>query len=146
MTMAQRAAPTFLSLCIQHSSLALVYYDYTLTFAREVKYIWQKKIKLMTLLYVFCRCSAVANVIYTVAITSSLDTLRVTYRISSVISLLCRTSVMMVWGARTYAVFGGNKFILLIFGSAGTFVTILATLFMLFLFPLSVMKSSVQSL
>ncbi|TFK35542.1 hypothetical protein BDQ12DRAFT_668417 [Crucibulum laeve] len=130
--MAQRAAPTFVSLCIQHSSLALVYYDYTLTFASEVKYVWQRKIKFMTILYVFCRYSLVANVIYAVAITSPLDKLRyyenyaeeeiaVMQHIGSP-----RCSVSYV-ESRTYAVFGGSKLVLLIFGLAGTLVTVLAT-------------------
>ncbi|KAJ6483129.1 hypothetical protein C8R45DRAFT_830356, partial [Mycena sanguinolenta] len=51
---------------------ALVYYDYTLTFPREVQYIWKQKFRLSTALYIGCRYAMVANVLYLLAITNKL--------------------------------------------------------------------------
>ena len=56
---------------------ALLYYDYSLTWTREVKYFWRRKFTLSTALYIACRYALVANVIYTLAISNRLKTLRV---------------------------------------------------------------------
>ncbi|TFK33129.1 hypothetical protein BDQ12DRAFT_572132, partial [Crucibulum laeve] len=63
----------FIQLCIQYSSIALIYYDYALTFGKEVKYIWRGKFKASTVLYVFCRYAMVANIIYLLAIINRLE-------------------------------------------------------------------------
>lgn len=57
--------------------IALLYYDYSLTWTREVKYFWRKKFTLSTALYIMCRYSLVANVIYLLAISNKLKALRV---------------------------------------------------------------------
>src|SRR6188768_3208769 len=56
---------------------ALLYYDYSLTWTREVKYIWGRKFTISTALYIACRYALVANVIYTLAISDKLHSLRV---------------------------------------------------------------------
>jgi len=56
---------------------ALLYYDYSLTWTREVKYFWRKKFTFSTALYIACRYALVANVIYILAISDKLKTLRV---------------------------------------------------------------------
>ena len=55
---------------------ALLYYDYTLTFADEKKLIWGRKLGLTTLLYVLCRYALVANVIYLLAISHKIEEVR----------------------------------------------------------------------
>ncbi|KIJ34971.1 hypothetical protein M422DRAFT_181524, partial [Sphaerobolus stellatus SS14] len=67
----------FVQFGLQYSSLALLYYDYFLTFGQEVRYIWKRKVGVTTLMYICCRYSLVANVIYTLAITNKLHSLRV---------------------------------------------------------------------
>ncbi|TFK34968.1 hypothetical protein BDQ12DRAFT_612556 [Crucibulum laeve] len=62
----------FVQFCIQYASLAVLYYDYLLTFPMEVKYMWQSRWRISTLLYVFCRYGLVANVIYLLTITDKL--------------------------------------------------------------------------
>jgi len=56
---------------------ALLYYDYSLTWTREVKYFWRKKFTISTALYIACRYALVANVLYILAISDKLKTLRV---------------------------------------------------------------------
>ncbi|KAF8993131.1 hypothetical protein BDQ17DRAFT_160132 [Cyathus striatus] len=67
----------FIQFCLQYSSLALLYYDYFLTLGREIKYIWLGKIRLSTLLYVFCRYAMVANVIFALVLAKKLPSMRV---------------------------------------------------------------------
>ncbi|KAJ7800716.1 hypothetical protein B0H13DRAFT_1932536 [Mycena leptocephala] len=66
------ATTHFLRFRLQYSSLALLYYDYALTFPREVKYIWKQKFRLSTALYIGCRYALVANVLYLLAISNKL--------------------------------------------------------------------------
>lgn len=44
--------------------IALLYYDYILTFGMEVEYIWRQRFRFSTVLYICCRYALVANVIY----------------------------------------------------------------------------------
>ena len=87
----------FLRFCIQYSTIgglpnifdlksslapfslpiALLWYDYALTWTREVQYFWTKRFTLSTLLYALCRYGMVANVLYTLAIADKLPTMRV---------------------------------------------------------------------
>ncbi|KAF8991231.1 hypothetical protein BDQ17DRAFT_1255132, partial [Cyathus striatus] len=67
----------FVHFCIQYSSITLLYYDYFLTFSKEVRYIWKVKFRPPTTLYVFCRYAMVANVIYVLAISGKIYTMRV---------------------------------------------------------------------
>ncbi|KAF7349767.1 hypothetical protein MSAN_01703900 [Mycena sanguinolenta] len=66
------ATTHFLRFRLQYSSLALLYYDYVLTFPSEVKYIWKQKFRLSTALYIVCRYALVANVLYLLAIANKL--------------------------------------------------------------------------
>ncbi|KAL1702024.1 hypothetical protein EV121DRAFT_187671, partial [Schizophyllum commune] len=59
----------FIQFCVQWSSIAVLYYDYALTFSREVQYIWRRKFGLTTILYVCCRYALAANVLYLLAIS-----------------------------------------------------------------------------
>ncbi|KAG9225220.1 hypothetical protein CCMSSC00406_0007051 [Pleurotus cornucopiae] len=70
--MASKAATHYLQFDIQWSSLALLFYDYALTFPLEVKYIWGSKGRVSTVLYIFCRYALVANVLYLLAIANRL--------------------------------------------------------------------------
>ncbi|RDB27172.1 hypothetical protein Hypma_004584 [Hypsizygus marmoreus] len=130
----------FLQFCIQWSSIALLYYDYVLTFGMEAAYIWGQKFRFSTVLYVCCRYGLVANVIYLLTISNKI-TLSVPpspkllskknhrcnagYRISGALSVLGRTAIIVVWGARTYAVFGKSRLVLAFFGTIGLMIVIL---------------------
>ncbi|KAJ8095157.1 hypothetical protein PM082_010379 [Marasmius tenuissimus] len=62
----------FLQNCISWASLALLYYDYALTFSKEVRYIWGKRICLSNVAYVGCRYALVANVLFLLAKSNKL--------------------------------------------------------------------------
>ncbi|KAF9003906.1 hypothetical protein BDQ17DRAFT_1355104 [Cyathus striatus] len=119
----------FIELCIQYSSLTLVYYDYILTLPSEIKNIWFSPFRLTTALYFFCRYSLIANVVYALAVNGrfplSCDT---AYKVSSALSVLGRAAIVVVWGMRTYAVFSGSRVIVVIFGPLGLSVVILAAM------------------
>ncbi|RDB15606.1 hypothetical protein Hypma_004051 [Hypsizygus marmoreus] len=124
--MASRAASThFVQFCIQWSSIALLYYDYVLTFGMEVKYIWGQKFRISTALYVCCRYALVANVIYLLTIANKITIKYVGFIISGTLSVFGRGAIVMVWGARTYAVFGRSRLVLAFFGTIGLIVIVL---------------------
>ncbi|KAL1718312.1 hypothetical protein EV715DRAFT_201295 [Schizophyllum commune] len=66
----------FIQFCIQWSSIALLYYDYSLTLADERKLIWSQTLGVTTVLYVLCRYALVANVLYLLAISHLIDEVR----------------------------------------------------------------------
>ncbi|KAJ7575395.1 hypothetical protein C8J56DRAFT_1007731 [Mycena floridula] len=108
---------SFLQFRIQYSSLALLYYDYALTFPSEVKHMWRGKRSLSTILYVFCRYALVANLLYLLAIANKLcDTW---YKIIGALSVLGRAAIITTFTLRTYVIFGQNTFILLYLGAVG---------------------------
>ena len=74
-------SPTTTLLYYRPSSVlaALLWYDYALTWPREVQYFWTKRFTLSTLLYVLCRYGMVANILYTLAIADKLPTMRVRF-------------------------------------------------------------------
>ncbi|GLB39446.1 hypothetical protein LshimejAT787_0606080 [Lyophyllum shimeji] len=131
----------FLQFCIQWSSIALLYYDYALTFRMEVEYIWRQKFRFSSVLYVWCRYGLVANIIYLLTIANKITlsvclSLRALmtftivrcdagYRISGAFSVLGRAAVVIVWGARTYAVFARSRLVLTFFGTIGLMIIIL---------------------
>ncbi|EJD05288.1 uncharacterized protein FOMMEDRAFT_145799 [Fomitiporia mediterranea MF3/22] len=118
--MASKIAAHFLQFRIQYSSIAFLYYDYALTFPAEVKYVWGKKFRFSTLLYVFCRYALVANVIFVLAQTGKLGkSCDAWYKFDGVISVLGRAAVIAALTGRTYAVYGCNKYILALLGSLG---------------------------
>ncbi|KAM6488953.1 hypothetical protein JOM56_015589, partial [Amanita muscaria] len=106
----------------------MLYYDYTLTFLDEVKYIWGSKLSLSTFLYIGCRYALVANVVYILAYLniihdrvsfSASSSCDIGYKICGVLSIIGRASVLSVWGLRTYALYSGSKVILVWFVSLG---------------------------
>lgn len=60
-------------------NIALLWYDYGLTFPEEVRYMWRsKEWKVSTFLYIFCRYALPANLLYLLAIANKLGS-RVRY-------------------------------------------------------------------
>jgi len=104
---------------LQFASIALLYYDYALTWTREVKYFWFRKPTLSTVLYICCRYAMAANVIYVLAVSGLIDNCEVAYRLCSSLGMLGRVGILTVWGARTYAVFNRNRGILAFVVSLG---------------------------
>ncbi|KAJ7103967.1 hypothetical protein B0H15DRAFT_766269, partial [Mycena belliarum] len=117
----------FLQFRLQYSSLALLYYDYALTFPKEVRYIWKERIRLSTLLYIGCRYALIANVLYLLAIAHKLgSTVRrlipqcdVWYKIVGALSVLGRAAVIAVFTMRTYAVFSKSTVVLVYMSLVG---------------------------
>lgn len=54
----------FIQFCIQYSSIALLYFDYSLTLADEVEWIWRRPFRWNTILFIFTRYALAANVLY----------------------------------------------------------------------------------
>ncbi|KAJ7741821.1 hypothetical protein B0H16DRAFT_1028056 [Mycena metata] len=112
------AATHFLQFRLQYSSIALVYYDFALTFPKEVMYIWREKFRLSTALYIGCRYALIANVLYLLAIAKTLGSgvrLRVQdCRCPQHLGACCVTFTM-----RTYVVWAENKWILGYMGFIG---------------------------
>jgi len=105
----------FIQFCFQYSTIALLYYDYFLTFPMEVKYIWQSTSRgwFLIFLYFCCRYALVANVLYLLAVTSNLNlSCSNGYIICAALSVLGRIAIIVVWTIRTYIVFGKNRLIL----------------------------------
>ena len=57
--------------------VALLWYDYALTWTREVQYFWTKRFTLSTALYILCRYGMVTSVLSTLALVDKLSKLRV---------------------------------------------------------------------
>ncbi|VDB87095.1 unnamed protein product [Peniophora sp. CBMAI 1063] len=129
MPSAAEAETHFLQFAIQWASIALLYYDYALTFQEEVKFIWRgKKLSLLFVLYILCRYALLANVLYLLAIagkfggSSSCDA---AYKIIGVVSVLGRAAVIFTFLARVYVVCARNKLILGGLGSIAVTVVVL---------------------
>ncbi|KAJ3801737.1 hypothetical protein GGU11DRAFT_768104 [Lentinula aff. detonsa] len=113
------------------ASLAVLYYDYSLTFNEEVEYIWGLKFTSSTLLYILCRYAMVANLLYLLAHldkiglrwvssdvahitkpkldTASCDTW---YKIIAVLGVLGRAAVIVTFTLRTYVVWAQSRIVL----------------------------------
>jgi hypothetical protein len=52
---------------------ALLYYDYSLTFPAEVKYIWSRRFTISTILYICCRYALLANLLYLFAVSNVIN-------------------------------------------------------------------------
>ncbi|KAJ7479399.1 hypothetical protein B0H11DRAFT_1725631, partial [Mycena galericulata] len=105
-------------------SLALLYYDFALTFPKEVKYMWGQRFRLSTALYIGCRYALVANVLYMLAIANKLGSTVLCrcdswYKVVGALSIIGRAAVIAVFNLRTYAVFGKNKWVLTYMGVVG---------------------------
>ncbi|KAJ7438772.1 hypothetical protein B0H11DRAFT_2356679 [Mycena galericulata] len=117
------ASTHFLQFRLQYSSLALLYYDFALTFPKEVKYMWGQRFRLSTALYIGCRYALVANVLYMLAIANKLGSTHPQcdswYKVVGALSIIGRAAVIAVFTMRTYAVFGKNKWVLTYMGVVG---------------------------
>ncbi|KAF8879164.1 hypothetical protein BD779DRAFT_1676556 [Infundibulicybe gibba] len=100
----------FLQFCIQWASIALLYYDFLLTFPMECKYIWGARFRLSTALYICCRYALVANVVYLLTISGRLE-----QGVSGALSVLGRAAIIIVWSGRTYAVFAKSRVVMVYF-------------------------------
>ncbi|TFK48137.1 hypothetical protein OE88DRAFT_1664511 [Heliocybe sulcata] len=110
----------FLQFRIQYSSIALLYYDYTLTLPKEVKYIWSSKFGLSNVLYVCCRYALLANVLYVIAMShASGSSCNTWYKVVSAISVLGRAAVIAVFTLRAYVVFSRSRLVLVYLGLLG---------------------------
>ncbi|KAL1659103.1 hypothetical protein GGF50DRAFT_107992 [Schizophyllum commune] len=108
----------FIQFCVQWSSIAVLYYDYALTFSREVQYIWRRKFGLTTILYVCCRYALAANVLYLLAISGHIhEGCDSTYMSLSALGVVGRGAVLITWSARTWAVWERSPYILAFLGS-----------------------------
>lgn len=117
----------FVKFCVQYSTITLLYFDYAITFPREVRLVWRSRFRFSTLLYICCRYALVANVLYLLIIVNTLEPTQchVVAKLISSLSVLGRTSVIVTFTARTWAVWGSSKLILLFLGSIGTACIIL---------------------
>jgi hypothetical protein len=108
-----------LQLYIQFSSLALIYYDYALTFADEKELIWQSRLSHVTILYVWCRYAMVANFVFLFGYlgTGGISCDR-GYLISGILSILGLCGILGIWGLRMQALCN-NKKVLVWFASLG---------------------------
>jgi len=59
--------------------VALLWYDYALTWTREVRYFWKRPFTLSTAMYILCRYGMVSNVLYALALAQKLPTMRVSF-------------------------------------------------------------------
>ncbi|KAF9077970.1 hypothetical protein BDP27DRAFT_1441303 [Rhodocollybia butyracea] len=129
--MVSKAATHYLEFDIQWASIALIWYDYALTFPMEVQYLWTSKIRLSTFLYVLCRYALLANILYLLAISGELtENCNTWYQFIGALSVLGRAAVictpilllheqsgvpksaLVVFISRTWAVWGKNRLIL----------------------------------
>ncbi|KZV74548.1 hypothetical protein PENSPDRAFT_540446, partial [Peniophora sp. CONT] len=106
----------FLRFAIQWASIALLYYDYALTFPREVKYVWKgSKRSLLVFLYICCRYALLANVLYLLAIANKFggpETCDIAYKIIGAVSVLGRAAIIFTFLVRVYVMCDRNVFIL----------------------------------
>lgn len=72
----------------------MLYWDYALTFPLEVKYIWQAKLKVSSVLYFFCRYGLVANVVYLATLGGKVFSCDTGYIITATFSILGRFGVV----------------------------------------------------
>jgi len=114
------ATQHFLQFRIQYASIALIYWDYALTLRDEIEYMWSSKgwLKLSKLVYVLCRYSLLANVLYMLAVSGKLGSNCDTwYKGLGVISVLGRAAILTAFTMRAYAVWSQNKLVLVGLGS-----------------------------
>ncbi|TRM56064.1 hypothetical protein BD626DRAFT_520968 [Schizophyllum amplum] len=113
---AEKQYQHFVQYCLQWSSITLLYYDFSLTFASERKLIWERKFGVTTLLFVLCPYALVANVVYLLAISHKIVDCDSAYQSISALSVLGRTAVLSTWATRTWAVWGRNIYIITFLG------------------------------
>jgi len=115
---------TFLQFCMSYSSIALLYYDYFLTFPAEVKYIWSRRFTISTILYICCRYALLANLLYLFAESKVISNCNGWYTVVGYISIAGRAAILIIFTARTWAVCGKSRIVL--FGLGALAVTCIA--------------------
>ncbi|KAE9404974.1 hypothetical protein BT96DRAFT_955426 [Gymnopus androsaceus JB14] len=92
------AHSSFIKFRMQYCSIAVLYYDYALTFPDEVRYIWRRKslTQISTLLYILCRYAIPGNLLYLLANTGSLGGgCNTWYRFVAALSVMGRASIIV---------------------------------------------------
>ncbi|KAL4255636.1 DUF6533 domain-containing protein [Pleurotus pulmonarius] len=117
--MASKAATHYLQFDIQWSSLALLFFDYALTFPAEVKYIWGSKLRLSTFLYIFCRYAGTSDSVLAYPIAQIQSHCDAWYKIIGALSVFGRAAVIVTFTGRTYAIYARNTYILIYLGLIG---------------------------
>jgi len=86
----------FVKNSIQYATIALLFYDYSLTWTREVKFVWRRKFSLSTALYLACRYTMITNVIYSLATKEKLSILSCDdgYKVCSSLAILVRGAIL----------------------------------------------------
>ncbi|KAF5343159.1 hypothetical protein D9757_014198 [Collybiopsis confluens] len=112
-SMSNETSTRFLQFSIQWASMALLWYDYALTFPMEVRYIWSTKFRLSTFLYILCRYALFANGLYLLDIAGQLrgdcDTW---YQFIGALSVLGRAAIIFIFVGRTWAIWAKNRLLL----------------------------------
>lgn len=91
-----------------------------LTLPLEVKYMWRKRFRASTLLYIFCRYALMANVVYLLALAGKLSQgCDHWYRVIAALSVLGRASVIITFTMRTWAVWGRSLWVIALMGTLG---------------------------
>ncbi|KIK61934.1 hypothetical protein GYMLUDRAFT_42363 [Collybiopsis luxurians FD-317 M1] len=110
---------------ITWASIALLYYDWFLTFRREVQYVWGARLSISTLFYIFCRYALLANVLYLLEIANLLGsrtsaTCDDWRKFMSALSVFGRAAIVATLIGRAYAVCSRNRLILAYLMALGT--------------------------
>ncbi|KIK61933.1 hypothetical protein GYMLUDRAFT_42360 [Collybiopsis luxurians FD-317 M1] len=111
------ASTHYLQYDISWATIALLYYDWALTFPSEVQYVWGAKFSLSTLFYIFCRYALLDNVLYLAAVSNLLaPSTSVTCdnwkKFVSALSVGGRAAIVATLIGRAYAVSSRNRLIL----------------------------------
>ncbi|KAJ3967645.1 hypothetical protein EV361DRAFT_929529 [Lentinula raphanica] len=107
----------YLQYDVTWASIALLYYDWALTFPDEVEYIWKAGITFPTILYVFCRYALLANVMYLLEISNLLgSSFSITCdnwaKFVAALSVFGRAAIIVTLIGRTYAVCSQSRWVL----------------------------------
>jgi len=102
--------------------IAVLVYDYALLIGEEVELMWSTKFRLSTLLYFIIRYPVIARLLFYVFHTDGEYQCTQILRFGDALSVLSNAAANIVLVARTYAISGKNKPILVITGFLGTSV------------------------
>ncbi|KAF8572827.1 hypothetical protein K439DRAFT_1569145 [Ramaria rubella] len=105
------------------TALALLAYDTLLTFPSEVRFIWHKKFRLGTILYLLAHYSALLQFLLTVYLDFATFPSLQTY---SALELLPEIGAQGLLFARAYAISGHNKLVFVVLALLGTTAIVLS--------------------
>ncbi|KAJ8585027.1 hypothetical protein M405DRAFT_853799 [Rhizopogon salebrosus TDB-379] len=102
---------------MSYSSIALLYYDYFLTFPAEVKYIWSRRFTISTILYICCRYALLANLLYLFAVSNVISKYCGTGCCLWFVAVYClifsfSPRAIAIFTARTWAVCGKSRVVI----------------------------------